>query len=55
MFTLRPILLRTARLTPVTFRPTFTIKLTNFTRTMATESPTKKLKTDGAPVIGTHK
>lgn len=54
MFAYRPNPLRAAKLTAVAFRANTTNKYTNVTKTMATESPTKKLKTD-APVIGTHK
>jgi hypothetical protein len=54
MFALRPILLPSARLTPVAARPSIARDYTFLKKTMATESPSKRLKME-APVIGTHK
>jgi hypothetical protein len=44
----------TSRSIKITRNPNNIYNLAYFKRTMATESPTKRLKTD-APLIGTHK
>lgn len=54
MFSLRANLLRPARLIPAISRHSIALPHSRFATTMATENPTKRLKTD-APVIGTHK
>ncbi|KAI8934307.1 hypothetical protein NX059_009046 [Plenodomus lindquistii] len=53
MFTLRPLFTQILRHSHTTPRSFTAFSSTNIQRTMATENPAKKLKTD-APVIGTH-
>lgn len=53
MLSLRLILTRPGRFSQNTYRLPFAYNLVASTRKMATESPTKRLKTD-APLIGTH-
>jgi hypothetical protein len=57
MLACRPIFLRATRNIVIPSRRFIANRHThsaNFTRTMATENPSKRLKTD-VPVIGTHK
>lgn len=55
MLKLRPLLTASAikPIIPSTYRPA-PRRVARLTRTMASETPTKRLKTD-APLIGTHK